>query len=68
MHHLAKTFRPSALTLTGGLTMSAGALLYLYDQVPRPRNWHMFLWPALILMAIGAVLSAIGVLTTDHED
>lgn len=62
MHRLLSEFRPSGLTITSGLAMSIGALLYLNDQVPKPRNLHTFLWPALLLMTVGVVAAAIGAL------
>ena len=37
-----------------------GALIYLADERPKARNWHMFLVPAMTLMAFGAVLALIG--------
>jgi len=57
-----RTFRPSTLSVTGGLSMAAGALLYVNDQTPCARNWHVFLWPALLLMAVGAILATAGTL------
>lgn len=60
MYRLIRPFRPSALSVTGGLAMALGALIYMHDQLPKARNWHLFLWPALILMAIGAILAAVG--------
>lgn len=60
MHRTTRAFRPSALSVTGGLAMAIGALIYMNDQMPKPRNWHVFLWPALLLMAIGAIMAAVG--------
>lgn len=57
-----RTFRPSALSVTGGFAMAVGAVLYVNDQVPAARNWHVFLWPALILMAVGAIMATAGAL------
>jgi len=57
---VSRDFQPTGFTIAGALAMSAGALIYLADEVPRPRNWHVFLWPAMALMAFGAVLALIG--------
>lgn len=60
MFRLTRDFRPNGLTLASGFAMAIGALIYLNDQVPKPRNLHTFLWPALILMGIGVVLATVG--------
>jgi hypothetical protein len=57
-----RTFRPTTLTVTGGLAMAVGAVLYVNDQMPCARNWHVFLWPALILMGVGAIMATAGAL------
>ena len=62
MYRLLGEFRPSGLTVTGGLAMAIGALVYLNDRVPKQRNLHTFLWPALLLMAVGALLAGLGAL------
>ena len=60
MMRVSRDFQPTGFTIAGALAMSAGALIYLADEVPRARNWHVFLWPAMALMAFGAVLALIG--------
>lgn len=60
MMRLPRDFEPTGFTIAGALAMSAGALIYLADEVPRARNWHMFLVPAMALMALGAVLAVVG--------
>jgi hypothetical protein len=67
MHGKLDTFRPSALSVIGGFAMTAGALIYMHDQLPKVRNWHLFLWPALILMALGAIMAAAGALMRDAD-
>lgn len=57
---LTRDFQPTGFTLAGALAMSAGALIYLADEAPRVRHWHMFMVPAMTLMAFGAVLALIG--------
>lgn len=57
---VSREFQPTGFTIAGALAMSAGALIYLADEVPRTRNWHMFMVPAMTLMAFGAVLALIG--------
>jgi len=57
---LTRDFQPTGFTIAGALAMSAGALIYLADEVPRNRNWHVFMFPAMTLMAFGAVLALIG--------
>ncbi len=58
----SRELQPTGFTLAGALVMSAGAMIYLADELPRARNWHMFLVPAMALMAFGAVLALIGAL------
>jgi uncharacterized membrane protein SpoIIM required for sporulation len=60
MMRVSRDFQPTGFTIAGAMAMSIGALIYLADEVPRARNWHMFLIPALLLMAFGAVLALIG--------
>ncbi len=60
MVHARGSVPTNTATLIGALAMAAGALVYLNDQVPKPRNLHVFLWPALVLMAVGAILAAAG--------
>jgi hypothetical protein len=60
MVRLHRPLRPNGTTLLGGLAMSAGALVYLNDQVAKPRNWHVFLWPALALIALGTLIAIVG--------
>lgn len=49
--------RSSEMTYASGIIMSIGGVLYLIDQVQKPRNWHLFLVPSLFLMGLGAVLA-----------
>jgi len=51
------SLRSSAMTYASGIIMSIGGVLYLIDQVQKPRNWHLFLIPALFLMGLGALLA-----------
>jgi hypothetical protein len=67
MFRVTQGFRPSAVTLVGGLFMAAGALVYLNDSVPKPRNMHTFLYPALGLMAIGAIIAFLGAVFVDRK-
>lgn len=39
--------------------MALGGVLFLIDQSPAPRNWHVFLIPSLFLMGIGALLATV---------
>ena len=68
MFRVTQGFRPSAVTMIGGLFMTGGALIYLNDSIPKPRNMHTFLWPALALMAIGAVIAFCGAVFVDRKD
>ena len=43
--------------------MSLGAILYLVDLGNSARNFHLFLVPALILLATGALFTVAGTLT-----
>lgn len=67
MYRTHDTFRPSALSVIGGFAMAGGALIYMHDQLPKVRNWHLFMWPALILMALGAIMAAAGALMSDAD-
>jgi hypothetical protein len=51
------TLRSSAMTYASGILMSTGGVMYLLDQVQKPRNWHVFLIPSLFLMSLGALLA-----------
>lgn len=55
MHRNA--LRSSPVTYASGLIMSIGGVMYLIDQVQKPRNWHLFLVPSLFLMGFGALLA-----------
>ncbi|GEM_PF-3909863 len=48
------------MTYASGIIMSVGGVLYLIDQVQKPRNWHLFLVPSLFLMGLGALLALAG--------
>ena len=67
MFRVTQGFRPSAVTMLGGLFMAGGALVYLNDSVPKPRNMHTFLIPALVLMAMGAVIAFCGAVFIDRK-
>ena len=67
MFRVTQGFRPSAVTMLGGLFMAGGALVYLHDSVPKPRNMHTFLIPALALMGIGAVIAFLGAVFIDRK-
>jgi len=60
MMRVSRDFQPTGFTIAGALAMSAGALIYLVDEVPKARNWHMFTWPAMVLMALGVLLALLG--------
>lgn len=60
MMRLTRDFQPTGFTIAGAFAMSAGALVYLADEAPKARNLHVFLLPAMTLMAFGAVLALIG--------
>lgn len=53
--------------MLGGLFMAGGSLIYLNDAVEKPRNLHTFLFPALALMAIGAVIAFCGAVFIDRR-
>jgi len=67
MMRVSRDFQPTGFTIAGALVMSAGALIYLADEVPRARHWHVFLWPSMALMAFGVVLALIGALWNRGE-
>lgn len=66
MFRVAQKFHPSAVTLLGGLFMAAGSVGYLFDSLPKPRNLHTLLLPALALMALGLVISSLGAVFVDR--
>ena len=67
MFRVTQGFRPSAVTMLGGLFMASGALVYMHDSIDKPRNLHTFLIPALGLMAIGAVIAFLGAVFVDRR-
>ena len=67
MFRVTQGFRPSAVTTLGGLFMAGGALVYLNDSIPKPRNIHAFLIPSLVLMALGAVIAFCGAVFIDRK-
>ena len=53
--------RPTrAPMIAGGIAMGAGAALYLFDT-RGATSWHVLMWPAMVLMAFGALLTLLGV-------
>jgi hypothetical protein len=53
--------RPTrAPMIAGAIAMGAGASLYLFDTAAAT-SWHVLLWPAMVLMAFGALLTILGV-------
>lgn len=60
MMRMSRELQPTGFTLAGALVMSAGAVIYLVDEAPKARHLHVFLVPAMVLMAFGAVLAVIG--------
>lgn len=60
MMRVSRELQPTGFTIAGALAMSAGALINLAGEVPRARDWHVFMVPAMTLMAFGAVLALIG--------
>jgi hypothetical protein len=67
MFRVTQGFRPSAVTMLGGLFMAGGALVYLNDAAPKVRSLHAFLIPALVLMAVGAVIAFCGAVFIDRK-
>jgi hypothetical protein len=53
--------RPTrAPMIAGAIAMGSGAALYLFDT-RAATSWHVLLWPAMVLMAFGALLTILGV-------
>jgi hypothetical protein len=44
----------------GGILMFLGALVYLVDLFDLGRNLHMFVFPAVLLMGLGALFTIVG--------
>jgi uncharacterized protein YjeT (DUF2065 family) len=58
--------RPShPLRIAGAIAMAIGAIVYLSDR--GPQSWHLFLWPALVLMAFGVLLVALGTVVRGED-
>ena len=56
-----ETTRPTrAPLIAGAIAMGAGASLYLVDT-RAASSWHVLLWPAMVLMAFGALFTILGV-------
>jgi hypothetical protein len=56
-----ETTRPTrAPMIAGAITMGLGAALYLFDT-RAAASWHLLMWPAMVLMAFGALLTVLGV-------
>ncbi len=49
-----------APTIFGGILMAVGALLYFVDAAGGARNPHWFIFPAIILMGLGALFTLFG--------
>jgi hypothetical protein len=49
-----------APTIFGAILMLAGAGLYFVDIGDSGRNMHWFVFPALILMGLGALFTTLG--------
>ena len=59
--HTSRTDLPqitSPIRSVGAFAMLAGAFLYFIDA--GERSWHLFTWPAIVLMGFGAVDAAMG--------
>ena len=56
----ATTDRTRAPKIFGACLMLAGAGLYFVDIADKGRNLHWFVFPALILMGLGALFTMIG--------
>ncbi len=54
--------------MLGGLFMAGGSVIYLHDSAPKLRNMHTMLWPALAMMAIGAIVAFCGAVFVDRRD
>ena len=67
MFRVTQEFHPSAVTMLGGVLMAGGALVYLNDSVPKLRNLHTCLIPALALMAIGALITLFAAVFVDRS-
>ena len=46
--------------IAGAIAMGIGAALYLFDT-RGASSWHLLMWPAMVLMAFGALLTFFGV-------
>jgi len=46
--------------IAGGILMCLGAMVYLVDLFDVGRNLHMFVFPAVVLMALGALFTIAG--------
>lgn len=46
--------------IAGAIAMGLGAALYLFDT-RGASSWHLLMWPAMVLMAFGALLTFFGV-------
>lgn len=49
-----------APTIFGSILMVAGSLLYFIDASDGARNPHWFIFPAIILMGLGALFTLFG--------
>ena len=49
-----------APVIFGAILMFVGAALYLVDMEDRGRNLHMFVVPAVVLLAVGALFAFVG--------
>ena len=47
-------------SIAGAVSMVLGCGLYFLDTSTSVRHWHLYLVPAMILMALGAVLALVG--------
>lgn len=54
-------------SIAGAVTMVLGCAAYVFDVETSARHWHLFLVPALILMALGAILATVGEIRDDQE-
>lgn len=60
MTTIDRTERTRAPKIFGACLMLAGAGLYFIDIGDKGRNMHWFVFPALILMGLGAIFATIG--------